>query len=211
MCLICFTCNKVSCSVAALAVRPIWGTGVTGVSTAYQNPQKYNQYYAAARETVTDPQVPAEPANCCGGKRSASAARARPTHTCTCTHTHTRTQACGFTFALAITDTCMQQTLRRELTKTHTSKHTPEEGYSKWSSQPSKALTSIRHAYTVRLPTDELHLSAGASAKQFQSEGETILRISAYTASEPACQTGWLSSRYFLLCVNCEAICFVLN
>lgn len=74
----------------------------------------------------------------------------------------------------------------------------PREGYSKWTSQPSKALTSIRHAYTVWLPTDsESHLSARASAKQFQSEGNHFMHICIH--SERACQTRWLASPLSLL------------
>lgn len=70
----------------------------------------------------------------------------------------------------------------------------PREGCSKWTSQPSKVLTSIRHAYTVRLPTDsESHLSARASAKQFQSEENHFMHICIHR--ERACQTRWLSSR----------------
>lgn len=70
------------------------------------------------------------------------------------------------------------QTRKLELTETHTSKHTPEKATVNEPHKPSKALTSIRHAFTIRLPTDsESHLSATASAKQFQSEGNHFMRI----------------------------------
>lgn len=48
--------------------------GVKSFLTTYQNSQKWNRYWTAARETETDPKVPAEPANCCKGKKSVSAA-----------------------------------------------------------------------------------------------------------------------------------------
>lgn len=86
---------------------------------------------------MTDPQVPAEPANCCSRKRSVSATQTHPTHTLT--RIHVDSQVCRlarYTFVLAFgTQTHTHkhehkhlhaQTHGHELTKTNASTHTPE-------------------------------------------------------------------------------------
>lgn len=159
---------------------------------------------------MTDPQVPANPANCCSGKKSVPDVQTRPTHTSKA-RTQRDSQVCYLTHFTSVHPfgTWSHTHILEWKTPAHTDsqawaeknahiqKH-PREGYSKWTSQPSKALTSIRHAYTVRLPTDcESHLSARASAKQFQSEGNHFMHICIH--SERACQTRWLYSRSSLL------------
>lgn len=174
----------------------------------WQTSQKSNQYYTAARKTVTDPKVPAEPANCCSGIECVFCTSISLSHLHTpthpevhritlFTHSHTRAQTPACTDSQAWADK-----------NAHIQKH-PREGYSKWTSQPSKALTSIRHAFTVWLPTDgESHLSARASAKQFQSDRNHFMHICIYSMPNslalflitPTCAI-------YCNCVNCETIC----
>lgn len=161
-------------------------------------------------------QAPAEPANCCSGRKSVRDAQTRPTHTSTRALKHTgwqahtlHTHAWTHTFAHGHKKHLHAQIRRQELRKSGRLQTHPGEGYSKWTSQPSGALTSIRHAYAARLPTDsESHLSARASAKQFQKRGKPVF-MHICMHSEPQQQGCWLSSRSSRRVVYCTVNWFV--
>lgn len=140
---------------------------------------------------------------------SVSSEQAYPSHTCA--HQHTQKFTGSHSSHTRIHE---HKHLHTQIHKAwadknaHIQKH-PREGYSKWTSQPSKALTSIRHAFTVWLPTDgESHLSARASAKQFQSDRNHFMHICIYSMPNslalflitPTCAI-------YCNCVNCETIC----
>lgn len=126
-------------------------------------------------KSETDPQPPTEPANCRRGNKkcawhtkTSSSHKPAQTHKYICLENHMlphpRIQGHLYSHSHTRAPNVHVHVLR----KMHASTH-PRESNSKWTSQPSKVLTSIRHAHTVGLPADgELHLSARSSAKQFQ-------------------------------------------
>lgn len=185
-------------------VRPIstWWTGVTGFLTAYQNSQKCNQYYTAARETVTDPQVPAEPANCCSGEKSVPDVQTRPTRTSVCAHTHTHVDTLHISHSHARAhNTCTHRLTGMSWQKPHASKHTPEKAtVNEARSRPkswhqSGTLTPLGSRRTVSRICLLKQVLNNSKVK------ETILCISAYTASECARLVGSLPDLPHLCCL----------
>lgn len=198
---------------ALVCPSAIWRTSVTSFLTAYQNSQStinttlLQEKQWLIHKSLLSQQTVAE------GRKKKCVWRANTYHSHTHTHTHrlaglqARTlqiRACIWhtnphSHARAQTPARTGSRARAD-TNTRIQTH-PREGYSKWTPQPSKALTSIRHAYTVRLPTDsESHLSARASAKQFQSEGNHFMHICIHR-SERAKLVGSLPNLPYSCCL----------